>query len=198
MNRKGAEPVSIEIPGGETIPQQTDFYRLPARFGAIPLDEAPLGYEVEIRRRARLRQAGKPDLPAVAASAEAGGTYERVWFDEAVGPEEVAFEAGVFLLLKNMARLLKEGKVPARGLAGGPELPPTKKPEEEKEEPEKPTEEEPGGEGEEAKTRTIQVKGRITPETWNRLGTKLLPKLRAAVPAACLSADRAGRKRTCG
>ncbi len=49
--RKTKEPVSIEIPNGEaTIPQQTDFYRLPARFGAIPLDEAPLGYEVEIRR----------------------------------------------------------------------------------------------------------------------------------------------------
>lgn len=46
------EPVSIEIPGAEAeIPQQADFYRLPARFGAIPLDEAPLGYEVEVRRR---------------------------------------------------------------------------------------------------------------------------------------------------
>jgi len=50
--KQKSEPVSIEIPGGETeIPQQTDFYRLPARFGAIPLDEAPLGYEVEVRRR---------------------------------------------------------------------------------------------------------------------------------------------------
>lgn len=50
--KQKSEPVSIEIPGGEAeIPQQADFYRLPARFGAIPLDEAPLGYEVEVRRR---------------------------------------------------------------------------------------------------------------------------------------------------
>jgi len=34
--------------------------------------------------------------------------------------------------LKSKARPLKEGKVPARGLAGGPEPPPTKKPEEKK------------------------------------------------------------------
>jgi len=33
------------------IPKQKEFYELPARFGAIPLDEAPLGFEVETRRR---------------------------------------------------------------------------------------------------------------------------------------------------
>ncbi len=33
------------------IPDQSDFYKLPARFGAVPLDEAPLGYEVETKRR---------------------------------------------------------------------------------------------------------------------------------------------------
>ncbi len=33
------------------IPDQSDFYKLPARFGAIPLDEAPLGYDVETKRR---------------------------------------------------------------------------------------------------------------------------------------------------
>ncbi|TET44787.1 hypothetical protein E3J62_09400, partial [candidate division TA06 bacterium] len=32
------------------IPEQKEFYELPARFGAIPLDEAPLGWEVETRR----------------------------------------------------------------------------------------------------------------------------------------------------
>lgn len=39
-------PVAVEI----EIPDQSDFYKLPARFGAIPLDEAPLGYEVETKR----------------------------------------------------------------------------------------------------------------------------------------------------
>jgi DNA modification methylase len=42
-----AVPVEAEI----EIPDQSDFYKLPARFGAIPLDEAPLGYEVETKRR---------------------------------------------------------------------------------------------------------------------------------------------------
>jgi hypothetical protein len=129
--------------------------------------------------RARIVDAVSRKEFGLASGERPDGTYERIWFDETVGPEEVAFESGVFLLLKSKARLLKEGKVP--------EPPPTKKPEEKKEEPEKPTEEERGGE--EAKTRTIQVKGRITPETWNRLGTKLLPKLRAAVPAGRQGTD---------
>jgi DNA modification methylase len=52
MKKKSLDPVAIQIPGTETeIPKQDDFYKLPARFGAIPLDEAPLGYEVETRRR---------------------------------------------------------------------------------------------------------------------------------------------------
>ena len=42
-----APPPEVEI----EIPDQSDFYKLPARFGAIPLDEAPLGYEVETKRR---------------------------------------------------------------------------------------------------------------------------------------------------
>lgn len=46
MAKKPA-PVEAEI----EIPDQSDFYKLPARFGAIPLDEAPLGYEVETKRR---------------------------------------------------------------------------------------------------------------------------------------------------
>ena len=51
MKKKNLDPVAIQIPGTETeIPKQDDFYKLPARFGAIPLDEAPLGYEIETRR----------------------------------------------------------------------------------------------------------------------------------------------------
>jgi DNA modification methylase len=52
MKKKTLDPIAIQIPGTETeIPKQDDFYKLPARFGAIPLDEAPLGYEIETRRR---------------------------------------------------------------------------------------------------------------------------------------------------
>jgi len=45
----------IELPELEKqeteIPQQHEFYKIPARFGAVPVDEAPMGYEVETRRR---------------------------------------------------------------------------------------------------------------------------------------------------
>jgi DNA modification methylase len=51
VKKKNLDTVAIQIPGTETeIPKQDDFYKLPARFGAIPLDEAPLGYEIETRR----------------------------------------------------------------------------------------------------------------------------------------------------
>ena len=39
------------VPSEVDIPQQIEFYKLPARFGAVPVDEAPLGWEVETRRR---------------------------------------------------------------------------------------------------------------------------------------------------
>ena len=52
MKKKNLDPVAIQIPGTEIeIPKQEDFYKLPTRFGAIPLDEAPLGYEIETRHR---------------------------------------------------------------------------------------------------------------------------------------------------
>lgn len=33
------------------IPKQPEFYKLPVRFGSVPVDEAPLGWEVETRAR---------------------------------------------------------------------------------------------------------------------------------------------------
>ena len=57
MNKDKSTPTVEEIkfidPDLEEIeiPEQKEFYELPARFGAIPLDEAPLGWEVETRRR---------------------------------------------------------------------------------------------------------------------------------------------------
>ncbi|MCI0450036.1 MAG: site-specific DNA-methyltransferase [Chlorobi bacterium] len=42
----------IEKDNGDVeIPKQKEFYEIPARFGSVPVDEAPLGYEVETRRR---------------------------------------------------------------------------------------------------------------------------------------------------
>ena len=42
------------------------------------------------------------------ASGDKGdGEYERVWYKESVGAEEVAFESGVFLLTKAKAEQLR-------------------------------------------------------------------------------------------
>jgi len=43
----------IEPPAPDEVetPEQKEHYQLPTRFGAVPVDEAPLGWEVETRRR---------------------------------------------------------------------------------------------------------------------------------------------------
>jgi hypothetical protein len=99
------------------------------------------------------------------------GTYERVWFREPVTADEVAFESGVFLLTKARAQALKAGvSQPAPGPEPTPPVPgpgpgPT---------PEPGPEPTPG-----VQTKTIRLVGAVPPEVWNRLGTKVLPKLRS-------------------
>jgi len=107
----------------------------------------------------------------LASGRKPDGTYERVWFNEPLGADEVAFESGVFLLLKSKANLLKT--VPEPGAEPeptlGPEPEPTQHPD-----PEAEPESTPG-----AGTRTFRIFGDVPPEIWNRLGTKVLPKLRS-------------------
>jgi Protein of unknown function (DUF499) len=111
------------------------------------------------------------------------GTYQRLWFNELVGPEEVTFDAGVFLLTRARAQALKShsgttASIPRSGpslfsppasaeqsAAGGGAAEATSAPS-----PEVP----------ETALRTLRLVGEIPSEQWNRLGTKLLPKLRAA------------------
>lgn len=50
--RTETEIAFIEPPAPEAgIPEQREFYQFPVRFGAVPVDEAPLGWEVETRPR---------------------------------------------------------------------------------------------------------------------------------------------------
>jgi hypothetical protein len=105
----------------------------------------------------------------LASGQKADGTYERVWFQEPVTTDEVAFESGVFLLTKAKAQALKAGvptpapgpepqpgpPVPGPGPEPGPAAPPG------------------------VQTKTIRLVGAVPPEMWNRLGTKVLPKLRS-------------------
>jgi hypothetical protein len=101
---------------------------------------------------------GKGDF-GLASGQQPDGTYERVWYEVPTPLEEVDFGAGVFLLQKSKARSLKSGKKPE---ITPPSPPPPSPP------PPTP----------EGKTRTIRLVGTIPPEIWNRLGTKILPKLK--------------------
>lgn len=109
----------------------------------------------------------------LASGQKPDGTYERVWYQEAISPEEVAFEPGVFLLMKSRAKVLKSSLEPVPA----PEPPVVPTPE-----PDVPTA--PGGTPQpepapEPAKRTFRITGDVPPEVWNRLGTKLIPKLRS-------------------
>lgn len=101
------------------------------------------------------------------------GTYQHVWFNETIPPDEIAFEAKVFLLTKAKAQILKAG-----GFLQPPVGPPVEPP------PQTPIGPgpSPGPEvppGPVTATRTLQIRGQIPLELWNRLGTRILPKLRS-------------------
>lgn len=109
----------------------------------------------------------------LASGRKPDGAYERVWFEEWVAPDEAAFESDVFLLRKATAKSSKKGTATTPG--SSPEIPPgpvpTLTPA-----PLAPTTppEAPG-----ATTRTVRLSGKVPVELWNRLGTKILPKLRS-------------------
>ena len=112
-------------------------------------------------------------LFGLASGTRDDGGYERLWFAEPVGPEEVAFEASVFLLtgeraakLRALPREDREGTKPEP--APPPDPAPTSKPE-------------PGtGSAPDAAKTTLRLIGTVPPEMWNRLGTKAIPKLHDA------------------
>jgi hypothetical protein len=109
----------------------------------------------------------------LASGKKGDGSYERHWFQELVGPDEVAFEADVFLLRKATAESLKPGQPATSERTPEPEVGPVTTPAPE-------TGFTPGSEPEPtASTRTLRLSGRVPPEVWNRLGTKILPKLRS-------------------
>ena len=105
----------------------------------------------------------------LASGRKADGSYQRVWFEELAGPDEVAFESDVFLLRNATARVLKAGAPvpPPTSPTDTTPKPPTPGP--------TPTLDPTPG----ATTRTLRLVGTIPPELWNRLGTKVLPKLRS-------------------
>ena len=111
----------------------------------------------------------------LASGAESDGGYERLWFAEPVGADEVAFEDKVFLLTRARAEALRsapESKPEGEnGTRPEPETATQPRPR-----PETVTTPDPAPEG---KTATLRLTGTVQPELWNRLGTKVIPKLRS-------------------
>jgi hypothetical protein len=109
----------------------------------------------------------------LASGERPGGGFSRLWFQEAISPDEVVFDGQTYLLLPSTAKAIRtvltagpDGR-PAEAAAGAvapvgseaviaPASPAT----------------------ETAGTRRIRLSGSIPPEVWNRVGNRLLPKLR--------------------
>jgi len=112
----------------------------------------------------------------LASGPVSGGGYERVYFQEAINPEDVAFEAGVLLLKKQKAATLK--RAPGAPEPAGPTVvaPPGSQPTGGKGAPSVVPPPEPPS----APSLTrLRISGTVPAEQWNRMGTKILPKLRA-------------------
>ncbi len=108
----------------------------------------------------------------LASGRKPDGSYDRVWFEELLPTDEVAFESDVFLLRKETANAIKTRVPDAPGMTPRPEPAP---------EPPLPpgSGSEPGPmPGPSTDNRILRLVGTVPPEVWNRLGTKILPKLR--------------------
>ncbi len=129
-------------------------------------------------RRQIVEFVGRGDF-GLASGDSAGSQYGRLWFSEPIGAEEVAFESNVFLLTKSKAEQLRTKPTeqeeqdtetysatdPSLDIETGTEI-------ETSDPPPKPS-------VKESQKATLRLKGTIPPEVWNRLGTRVLPKLRS-------------------
>lgn len=101
------------------------------------------------------------------------GKYSRVWSKEPISADEVTFEADMFLLTKATAELLKAGIEVTPPIGPGLEPAPATLP------GLQPAVEPGPGPTPGAQTRILRLVGTVSPEVWNRIGIKLLPKLRS-------------------
>jgi uncharacterized protein DUF499 len=102
--------------------------------------------------------------------------FTRVWFSEPLSADEIAFDSNVYLLTKSRAQALKASSEPTdTSTTTGVPTHSTGDPIEAVPPDSEPTED--TGQGEQK--RTVQITGSIPPEVWNRIGTKLIPKLRS-------------------
>ena len=97
--------------------------------------------------------------------------FSKIWFKELMRPDEVAFDSDVYLLTGAKAKALKlRVEIPIALGEDGADREPI--------EPEGSRTQGPVV-GPAAGKQQIRIAGTIPPEVWNRLGTKLIPKLKA-------------------
>ena len=111
----------------------------------------------------------------LASGTMADGGYERIWHAEPVGAEEVAFEPNVFLLTRVRSEEIRAAEAPGRQRAPAADTPPPSTPGPD-------AVQKPGNENEPRGTAApvrLRLAGAVPPEVWNRLGTKVVPRLRA-------------------
>jgi hypothetical protein len=124
---------------------------------------------------------GRGDF-GLASGPKPDGTYERIWSPGATIPsDEIAFESGVVLLKKAKAEELRKKPAPTPGTTTGSEPEPVVTPGdtgtgtgETGTGVHPPTIVSPPG----PTSKTIRLTGNVQPELWNRLGTRIIPKLR--------------------
>ena len=119
-----------------------------------------------------------------------GGEYERLWFRQDVRPDEVVFEASVYLLKRERATQLRipsssppDSDAPQAEFRLAPQPAPVQatqdssSPARHRKHPQR------------TRHITLRVTGAVPAEIWNRLGVKLLPKLRSPRSKPSISVD---------
>lgn len=109
---------------------------------------------------------GKGDF-GLASGAQPSGGFSRVWFKELISADEIAFDSQTFLLLPWVAKTLTAAPI---GVPLTQLTPPVVI--------DVPTTPPPPVGGEPEAPAVIRLSGSIPPEIWNRVGNKLIPKLR--------------------
>jgi hypothetical protein len=110
------------------------------------------------------------------------GGFERIWWKEYTASEEVVFDDNTFLLMRTRAAALKAGPPPKSVPA------PTEQPTELVLEPPVAPPAPPVTPAIEQTVRLF-LRGAIPPEQWNKLGTKLIPKLRTSGQGLSLTVE---------
>ena len=114
----------------------------------------------------------------LASGDQPGGGFDRVWFRESISPDEVSFDAGVYLLRRERAEALRTGSAKAFSLESDSAEGSSTSGSSTMTEATTVTNQVRVSAGEEA--RILTLTGAIPPELWNRVGTRLIPKLRSA------------------